>query len=104
MVAMIMLRALHKDITLYNAEEEDPTEETGWKFVHGDIFRRPFASSLLSVTAGSGVQVVGVAVVTLIFSALGFVSPANRGSIITIMLLFFCFYGSFCWILFFMTL
>lgn len=39
MVAMIMLRTLHKDIARYNQMEcgEDAQEEFGWKLVHGDV-------------------------------------------------------------------
>ena len=34
------------------------TEETGWKLVHGDVFRPPFESPmLLCVLVGTGVQV-----------------------------------------------
>ncbi|CAG8694350.1 1184_t:CDS:2, partial [Acaulospora morrowiae] len=38
MVAMILLRALHKDISRYNQIEaqEDVQEDFGWKLVHGD--------------------------------------------------------------------
>lgn len=39
MVAMIMLRTLHKDIARYNQMDcgEDAQEEFGWKLVHGDV-------------------------------------------------------------------
>lgn len=42
MVAMIMLRTLHKDIARYNQMDcgEDAQEEFGWKLVHGDVSRR----------------------------------------------------------------
>ena len=32
-------------------------EETGWKLVHGDVFRPPRYTRLLSALVGSGVQV-----------------------------------------------
>ncbi|KAL8510797.1 hypothetical protein ACS0TY_017572 [Phlomoides rotata] len=43
MVAMIMMRTLYKDITNYNQLEtqNEAQEETGWKLVHGDVFRAP---------------------------------------------------------------
>jgi len=43
MVAMILLRTLYRDITRYNelTTAEEAAEETGWKLVHGDVFRRP---------------------------------------------------------------
>ncbi len=54
-VAMIMLRTLHKDISSYNEMQtlEEAQEESGWKLVHGDVFRPPtFSPMLLSVLAG----------------------------------------------------
>jgi transmembrane 9 superfamily protein 2/4 len=97
MVAMIMLRALHKDIALYNMADqgEDPTDEIGWKLVHGDIFRKPNMSQLLSIVTGSGVQLIGMALITIVFATLGFVSPSNRGALTSVMLLFFAFMGIF---------
>ena len=59
MVAMILLRTLHKDIARYNQIDsgEDAQEEFGWKLVHGDVFRPPRKGMLLSVFLGSGSQV-----------------------------------------------
>merc|ERR1712190_609009 len=84
MVAMILLRTLHRDITKYNelASAEEAAEETGWKLVHGDVFRKPPHSKLLAVSVGSGIQLLVCSTVTLIFSAIGFLSPAHRGSIL----------------------
>jgi len=95
MVAMIMLRTLHRDITQYNevATEEEVKEETGWKLVHGDVFRRPQQSTLLAVSVGSGMQVFGMSVVTLIFALLGFLSPAHRGGLLQSMMLLFTIMG-----------
>nr|CCA22643.1 endomembrane protein 70like protein putative [Albugo laibachii Nc14] len=98
MVAMIMLRALHRDIMKYNevATSEDAQEETGWKLVHGDVFRPPLYSPILfSVTVGSGVQVCCMSGSTMVIALLGLLSPANRGSLLTTLLLLFVFMGSF---------
>ena len=54
-VAMILLRTLRKDISSYNEMQtlEEAQEESGWKLVHGDVFRPPsFSPMLLSVLAG----------------------------------------------------
>ncbi|RMC06796.1 hypothetical protein DUI87_16242 [Hirundo rustica rustica] len=69
MVAMIMLRTLHKDIARYNQMDstEDAQEEFGWKLVHGDIFRPPRKGMLLSVFLGSGTQILIMTFVTLSF-------------------------------------
>jgi len=95
MVAMIMMRTLHRDFNRYNAAEtaDDMEEETGWKLVHGDVFRPPRMPMLLSVLVGTGVQTLAMSVVTMIFAVLGFLSPANRGGLMTAMLLLFVFMG-----------
>ncbi|CAN0838372.1 Transmembrane 9 superfamily member 10 [Linum grandiflorum] len=95
MVAMIMLRTLYRDISKYNQLEtqEEAQEETGWKLVHGDVFRAPSNSDLLCVYVGTGVQFFGMLLVTMIFAALGFLSPSNRGGLMTAMLLLFVFMG-----------
>lgn len=164
----------------YNAIEaaEEVEEETGWKLVHGDVFRPPQNPMMLSVLVGTGVQVrpraplpratakynprrgcfleegqqhwkftppgahklaqsspsppllqstpistpsskqplasqshpdalwtspptptptrtqtTSMAVITMVFAVLGFLSPANRGGLMTAMLLLFVFMG-----------
>ncbi|KAF9434223.1 hypothetical protein BGZ76_008362 [Entomortierella beljakovae] len=95
MVAMILLRALHKDISRYNQLEaqEDIQEDFGWKLVHGDVFRTPAYPMLLSIIAGNGTQLFLMASVTIIFAALGFLSPSNRGGLATVMIVFYMFFG-----------
>ncbi|KAF9133703.1 hypothetical protein BGX30_012194 [Mortierella sp. GBA39] len=95
MVAMVLLRALHKDISRYNQQEaqEDFQEDFGWKLVHGDIFRTPSYPMLLSIIVGNGSQMFLMASVTILFAALGFLSPSNRGSLATVMIVFYMFFG-----------
>ncbi|KAM0969170.1 hypothetical protein ACFX2A_017728 [Malus domestica] len=97
MVAMIMLRTLYRDISKYNQLEtqEEAQEETGWKLVHGDVFRPPVNSDLLCVYVGTGVQFFGMILVTMLFAVLGFLSPSNRGGLMTAMLLLWVFMGLF---------
>ncbi|XP_012452588.1 transmembrane 9 superfamily member 10 isoform X1 [Gossypium raimondii] len=97
MVAIIMLRTLYRDISKYNQLEtqEEAQEETGWKLVHGDVFRAPANSDLLCVYVGTGVQFFGMILVTMIFALLGFLSPSNRGGLMTAMLLLWVFMGLF---------
>lgn len=49
MIAMILVRALRKDIAQYNDPNtlEEAKEESGWKLVHGDVFRPPVSHPLL---------------------------------------------------------
>ncbi|XP_059082193.1 transmembrane 9 superfamily member 2-like [Tigriopus californicus] len=96
MVAMILLRTLHKDIARYNQIDsgEDAQEEFGWKLVHGDVFRPPRKGMLLSVFLGSGAQILAMSGITLIFACLGFLSPANRGSLMTCALVLYVCLGT----------
>ncbi|XP_056665357.1 transmembrane 9 superfamily member 2-like isoform X2 [Monodelphis domestica] len=85
MVAMIILRTLHKDIARYNQIDsiEDAQEEFGWKLVHGDVFRPPKKAMLLAVFLGQGTQIFIMTFITLFLACLGFLSPANRGALMT---------------------
>uniref|UniRef100_A0A8C9VWV5 Transmembrane 9 superfamily member n=1 Tax=Scleropages formosus TaxID=113540 RepID=A0A8C9VWV5_SCLFO len=84
MVAMIMLRTLHKDIARYNqVDQEEAQEESGWKQVHGDVFRPPRNGMVLSVFLGQGAQIFIMTFITLFLACLGFLSPANRGALMT---------------------
>jgi len=47
----------------------------------------------LSILVGTGVQVFAMTSLTLIFAALGVLSPANRGSLLTALLLLYVFTG-----------
>ncbi|PIK54795.1 putative transmembrane 9 superfamily member 2 [Apostichopus japonicus] len=68
MVAMILMRTLHKDIARYNEmDSEEAQEEFGWKLVHGDVFRPPRKGMLLSVLLGTGSQIIVMTFITLSF-------------------------------------
>ncbi|KAK4686804.1 transmembrane 9 superfamily member 2/4, partial [Tremellales sp. Uapishka_1] len=94
MVAMILYRTVTKDISRYNAVDlaEDVQEDYGWKLVHGEVFRVPERPMVLSVFVGNGSHLVMMASVTLVFALFGFLSPSNRGSLATVLLI--------CWTLF----
>jgi len=98
MLAMIMMRTLHRDFRRYNEIEDDEEakrEETGWKLVHTDVFRPPQFPTMLCVMVGTGYQLLGMAITTLFFAVLGFLSPANRGALMLALLLLFVFMGVF---------
>ena len=95
MVAMILLRALNRDIARYNEiDQEEAQDEFGWKLVHGDVFRSPNRRMLLCVFVGNGAQIFLMSIATLAFAALGFLSPATRGSLPTMMIVFYVLFGS----------
>lgn len=101
MVAMILVRTLNHDINKYNRvmtdeEKAEEREETGWKLVHADVFRPPAEYPMLfCVLAGTGMQLIFCALFLIVFSAVGFLSPANRGSIMIGLLLLFVLMGAF---------
>ncbi|KAF8906510.1 hypothetical protein CPB84DRAFT_1959938 [Gymnopilus junonius] len=96
MVSMILVRSVSRDINRYNAIDisEDVQEDWGWKLVHGEVFRPPARPLPLSVLVGNGSQLAAMASVTLVFALLGFLSPSNRGSLATVMMVCWSFFGS----------
>ncbi|CAD5181851.1 unnamed protein product [Musa acuminata subsp. malaccensis] len=86
MVAMIMLRTLYRDASKYNQlETQEAQEVTGWKLVHGDVFRAQTNSDLLCVYVGTGVQFfveeishLAVPFTTMFASYVGFKKPAMQ--------------------------
>jgi len=109
MVGAILMRALKKDIARYNRldsfnlddlsgadshAEDGIQEDSGWKLVHGDVFRTPNKPLLLSVFLGNGSQLFVITGTTIIFALFGFLSPSNRGSLGTIMILLWTIFGS----------
>ncbi|EHY53706.1 Transmembrane 9 super member 2 [Exophiala dermatitidis] len=107
MVSTVLVRALHKDIARYNrldninlddlsgtsAVEDDIQEDSGWKLVHGDVFRSPRHILMLSVLLGNGAQLFVMTGVTVAFAMLGFLSPSNRGWLTSIGLLLYTLFG-----------
>jgi transmembrane 9 superfamily member 2/4 len=102
-VASVLVRALRKDIARYNrldqinlddlsgtsALEDGVQEDSGWKLVHGDVFRSPKHPLMLSIFLGNGAQLFVMTGFTICFALLGFLSPSNRGSLGTLMVLLY---------------
>lgn len=97
-VLVIFLRTVRRDLTRYEeldkeAQAQMNEELSGWKLVVGDVFRAPSYPSLLCVMVGDGIQLLGMGVVTIMFAALGFMSPASRGTLLTGMVFFYLILG-----------
>merc|ERR1719387_1097569 len=91
---MIMMRTLRRDLNRYNQEEkEELQEESGWKLVHADVLRPPPLPLLLCASIGTGMQILGMALISIVCAMLGFLSPANRGGLLTATLLTFVLMG-----------
>lgn len=98
-VFVIFLRTVRRDLTRYEELDKETQaqmneELSGWKLVVGDVFREPDCSKLLCIMIGDGVQIAGMAVVTIVFAALGFMSPASRGMLLTGMIVLYLFLGT----------
>lgn len=92
-LTMIMVRTLRRDIARYNADEvfEESMEESGWKLVHGDVFRPPRFPKLFAAIIGSGVQIWCMLLITLFLAMFGMLSPASRGALVTAGIFFYVF-------------
>ncbi len=85
-LALIFIRTLRRDIARYNMKDDELViimifsfdwfslfhflqdevlEETGWKLVHGDVFRPPNHPTLLVAFLGSGIQLFCMMIVLL---------------------------------------
>eukprot|EP00002_Diphylleia_rotans_P008866 TRINITY_DN1883_c0_g1_i7.p1 TRINITY_DN1883_c0_g1~~TRINITY_DN1883_c0_g1_i7.p1 ORF type:complete len:559 (-),score=86.86 TRINITY_DN1883_c0_g1_i7:159-1835(-) len=97
MIAMIMFRTIHQDFARYSElqKSDEAQEEYGWKLLHGDVFRPPNHPMMLSVCVGTGSQMLAMSFAAMFFGLLGFLSPANRGGLLTAVLLMFVFMGVF---------
>ncbi|KAG0461359.1 hypothetical protein HPP92_021656 [Vanilla planifolia] len=84
-------RTVRRDLTRYEeldkeAQAQMNEELSGLKLVVSDVFRAPSNPTLLCVMVGDGVQILGMAVVTILFAALLIHVSASRGALVTGML------------------
>ncbi|CAM9157431.1 unnamed protein product [Discosporangium mesarthrocarpum] len=84
-LAIILMRVLKNDFTRYmdGDEEEVGEEETGWKLIHGDVFRFPRYINLFTALTGAGAQLCVTTLMLLLCALLGVFRPTKRGSILT---------------------
>lgn len=97
-VSTIMVRTLRKDIALYNEMQtlEEAQDETGWKLVHGDVFRPPQTSPLLlSVLVGTGTQIGMAFFFTLICASIHLMNPMKKGQTLSAIIFLYVLCGSF---------
>lgn len=98
-IGTIMIRTLKKDISIYNEMEslEDGagTEETGWKLVHGDVFRPPQTMPMtLSVLVGTGAQICTAFGLAMMAAVLKWLNPIQKGQTLTALLILYVLCGS----------
>ncbi|KAM6482340.1 Endomembrane protein 70-domain-containing protein [Trichoderma sp. SZMC 28011] len=76
-------------------EGEALEEATGWKLLHGDVFRKPRLGILLAPLVGSGMQLFFMAMGLVSLGALGVLNPSFRGGFISVGVGLFIFAGLF---------
>ena len=88
LVAMIMMRTLRSDYARYNRDEDDldmlerdVSDESGWKLLHGDVFRPVVDLIPLSVALGASMQLVACAFMVILCAIAGTVW-ASRGALL----------------------
>ncbi|XP_075492942.1 transmembrane 9 superfamily member 3-like [Primulina tabacum] len=84
-LATILMRVLKNDFVKYAHDEEtaDDQEETGWKNIHGDVFRFPKYKSLLAASLGCGSQLFTLTTFIFVLALVGVFYPYNRGALFT---------------------
>lgn len=92
-IGHIFVRTLRLDIEKYNNVnlDDDIADETGWKLVHGDVFRPPQNRMMLLIFVGLGAQLLCMVTLTILILLFGLLLPANRGALSTFMLILFIF-------------
>ena len=95
-IATIMIRTLKKDISAYNemAMLEDGGDETGWKLVHGDVFRPPKHSPMaLSVLVGNGAQIGTAFLISMLAAVFRLLNPIKKGHTLTALVVLYVLCG-----------
>jgi len=89
LVSLILMRTLRNDYAKYRREEDDVealdrelSEESGWKLVHGDVFRPADRLMLLSALIGTGSQLTLLLLCIILLAIVGMMY-VGRGTIVT---------------------
>ena len=84
LVALILLRTLRNDFARYAKEDEVDIEgmqgigeDSGWKQIHGDVFRAPEQLILFSALYGSGSQLVILLLGVILYAMAGPILHGN---------------------------
>jgi hypothetical protein len=91
-MAIILVRTLKKDMARYlelDDEENFDEEDSGWKLVHGDVFRFPSRPMLFSALVGAGCQWLVLVVSVLFLSLIEIFGHHNRGGVYTAIVLLY---------------
>ncbi|EFJ24924.1 hypothetical protein SELMODRAFT_173941 [Selaginella moellendorffii] len=85
----IFMRVLKNDFVKYAKEDEEDSDETGWKYIHGDVFRFPPHPNVFAAVIGSGTQLLVLVFCVFMLALVGVFYPYNRGSLNTACLIIY---------------
>jgi hypothetical protein len=90
-LATILVRVLKNDFIKYTRDEEmvDDNEETGWKYIHGDVFRFPPNKNLFCAFVGTGAQLFALSIFIFLLACVGVFYPYNRGGLFTALIVLY---------------
>ncbi|KAL7568422.1 hypothetical protein ACA910_012139 [Epithemia clementina (nom. ined.)] len=96
-ISTIVIRTLRQDIAVCDEMEslDDSAEVSGWKLVHGDVFRpTTTAPIVLSVLAGTGCQVGSAFAMTILAAMAKLLNPVKKGHTLTAVIILYVLCGS----------
>ncbi|XP_014504041.1 transmembrane 9 superfamily member 2 [Vigna radiata var. radiata] len=90
-LTIILMRVLKNDFVKFTPDEEavDDQEESGWKYIHGDVFRYPRFKSWFAAALGTGTQLFTLAIFIFMLALVGVFYPYNRGSLFTALVIIY---------------
>jgi hypothetical protein len=88
-LATILMRVLKNDFIKYSREDDDEEAESGWKHIHGDVFRFPPQRNLFCAFVGTGTQLMTLAVAIFGLACMNLFYPYNRGGLYTALIVLY---------------
>jgi len=81
---IIMLRVLKNDFSRYMDLDDEALEEeeSGWKLIHGDVFRFPVHRETFCAAIGTGNQLLVMTLFHLSLALMNIISTTRRGSVL----------------------
>lgn len=95
---VVLIRNLRKDLAVYNdldVEMDEDEQDSGWKLVHGDVFRPPSTRPMaLAVFVGTGIQILVSLFATLIMTQTHLINPIMKGRAMSTIIMTYALSGS----------
>jgi hypothetical protein len=82
-LATIFMRVLKHDFVKFSEDDGGDDDESGWKFIHGDVFRIPPCTNLFCALIGAGTQLLCLVGCVFSLALVGVFYPHNRGLLYT---------------------